>query len=183
MKFEAKGGDFPQPDPDIYNAALVRMTDIGTRENKKFGGSNRVIVLTFELDATVEVDGKPQAVTIDRWCNQKISKKSTLRDYAEGWMGKSLTDEEAAEIDFTELMLEPVRVVVKHNDEGRAQVDSLMPGKKKIKATVKPYCFDLRQTDNVQIFDDLVPDYLQKKVQESAEYEVWSDAVNSEDHL
>jgi len=98
-------------------------------------------------------------------------------------MGKSLTDEEAAEIDFTELMLEPVRVVVKHNDEGRAQVDSLMPGKKKIKATVKPYCFDLRQTDNVQIFDDLVPDYLQKKVQESAEYEVWSDAVNSEDHL
>ena len=159
MKLSTGGGkEFEKPAPGTYPARLYRLIDMGTQEST-FGGETkykRRLLVSWELVGTKMQDGRP--LTIHKSYTASMHPKATLRADIEAMIGRSLTDDEAENLDLEALIGRACLVGVKHSKCGKyANVSSLsipMKGQDITEAQNDPVVFFLDEPD-WDIYDSL----------------------------
>lgn len=173
--------DFEIPEPGTYLARCYLMSDIGTHQisSQQFGTKNvRQVVIAFELledelgEGVKMSDGRPFAIS--KTYTLSLHKNASLRADLNSWRGKPLTDDEANDFDLTNLLDKFCTVQVVHNiSNGKtfANINGIMNTKKTALAVNPIVSYSIEEPD-AEMFNKL-PAWVQKKIQESAE---WVDA-------
>jgi hypothetical protein len=158
-----------------YFGVCVGVYDIGTHSGGKFGPKYQV-VLQWELHKKKGVcrndEGDP--LRISSFYNLAFGEKSTLRKHVEAILGRSFTEQEAKDgYDVTKLLDKACRLTVAHEDTEngvRDQISAFMTldeDDPQIKPVSDSVVYEM---DPKKAIPDEVPEWIQKKVQESQEW-------------
>lgn len=174
------GGEFELVPAGVYLARCYRMIDLGTQTNisAKYGTKTvREVMLYWELlqdDAGEPVfmeDGE-RVFSISKKYTLSMNKKANLRKDLDSWRGKPFTDAEADDFDITKLLDKFCMIQVVHNTSGDktyANVGTIMTTKKTAEGKNEVGAFSIDDPD-MEFFGTL-PQWLQDKIKESAEWE------------
>jgi hypothetical protein len=157
-----------------YFGVCIGVFDIGTQASQF--GDKRQIILQFELHKKKGVcrndEGHP--LTISKFYNLAFNDKATLRKDVESMLGRKFTEDEAkAGYDVTQLLEQPVRLVVEHGTKADGSVKDgikvFMPldeddNPPKVESNAVVY--ELNPDAEIP---DTVPEWVAKKVNESKE--------------
>lgn len=128
------------PSPGSVQGVLAEVVDLGivtTEWNGEKRDSHKCL-LTFEIDETVEREGTEQRMIVSRRFTASLNEKAALRQFLEGWRGKTFTDEELAGFDLDKIVGTNAILSLVHNtDKGKTycNIDSaaaLLKGMEKI---------------------------------------------------
>ena len=130
----AKASRYPPPTEGSHVCICSSVVDLGLQEGRY--GQKREVHLAFEVtdesNSWVGKDGphtQPKRVTTT--CNVTLSEKAKLREYAEGVIGRRLTDAELRECDLVGLLLGKACLVnvvhVESNGNMYANISSISP--------------------------------------------------------
>ncbi|RJQ39526.1 MAG: hypothetical protein C4555_03195 [Dehalococcoidia bacterium] len=189
MKIEplvARVGEFDLPPEDTTLACCIHVIDLGTHENKKFGGSERKLLITWELPDQRMEDDRPFVIS-NRY-TLSLGSKANLRKAIEAWYGRKL-DENELNIGFPlrELLGRWCYLNIVHNQSGDktyANIGSII----KLPNNVKTEGYELY---NPKIYFDLskstyeeyqkLPDWIKKILEESLELQSgWEGNIEEE---
>lgn len=174
MKAKARDGEFEKVEAGLHKARCVRIIDRGSHKSELFGNYNRQLMIMFELPEALikegELKGEPFSMCI--FPNLTIGKKSNLRAFLVGWLGRSLTLEEDEDgYDVMQLLDRPAFLNIIHGEK-YANVQSISPLPEqdcpdRIGDLVK---FDLDSFDQ-QVFDGL-SEKMQEYIKLSREWDM-----------
>lgn len=159
--------------------------DLGTHINPQNGRGIRKILLQFELPTethTFREEKGPEPFVVSREFGLSLSEKSHLRPFLEGWRGLPFSPEELAKFDVMVLAGQPCFINVIHKTVGEKTYANITTVMKLPKGMECPPAFNqvatlsLNEEFSQQTFNNL-PEWIQKKIQESPEYK----KVQSED--
>lgn len=168
------------PPTGMHVARCYQVIDLGTQPNNfDPARPKRLLKLVFEIDKTNDFGHGPQPFTISKeypfTMAQYENKLSNLRLTINNWRGKSLSDEEAQNFDFTTLLNQFafVNIVHKTSSSGkeRAEIASISPlvnGITKFEPVNHAVCFSL--DDFNQSVYERIDKYTQEKIAISPEY-------------
>ena len=179
MKISANGGDSirkvcPQ---GTHIGRCYQIIDLGTTEDKKFGGRKRKVQLLFELPletAVFDESKGEQPYYVRTSMTASMSEKANLRKFIESWIGKTMTDKEASQIELFDLIGKAGMINVSHRvtDSGTyANIMSISPLPKGIECPApvnQPLCYDTTM-HNQDVFAQL-PEFVRLQIMESDEY-------------
>lgn len=107
-------------------AICHRIADIGTQPDDQFG-DRRKLVINWELpNERINVNGEDKPMTISKIYTASLNKKSNLRQHLKGWRGRDFTAEELKGFELRNILGKGCQVNVVHNNEGRANVESVV---------------------------------------------------------
>lgn len=157
----------------LHVATVYSVVDLGTQETLNFETKEkeykRKIKISFEFPNIMSDFGKwKQPVSISFTKNLSMHPKSALRPAVETIIGKKMTDEEASNFQFENLLWKNVHILVKHNWEYCNISDFLVYEGDKIEVINNPYIFDLDNFDE-KSWDRIYKD-TQDKIKLSPEY-------------
>lgn len=124
----------------IHQAICHRITDIGTQPDTGYG-EKRKIVINWELPfEKIVVDGVEKPMSISKIYTSSLNKKASLRQHLKAWRGRDFTAEELKHFELKNILGKGCQVNVVHNDEGRANVDSVvaLPKGQQVNPAVNP---------------------------------------------
>lgn len=189
MKIEplvARVGEFDLPPEDTTLACCIHVIDLGTHENKKFGGVERKLLITWELPDQQMQDDRPFVIS-NRY-TLSLGSKANLRKAIEAWYGRKL-DENELNLGFplSELLGKWCYLNIVHNQSGDktyANIGSII----KLPNNIKTDGYDLY---NPKIYFDLskstmddyanLPEWIRKILNESIEIQAgWEGNVDTE---
>lgn len=176
-----KNKEFKLVPAGTHLARCYQFIHIGHIPNTYPGSTSAIINkirLTWELPEELTVfkegeDAKPFSVSQD--FTLSMNEKATLRKMVQSWMGKTLTDDEAAVFDAESLVGEPCLLTIIHKEgkDGKkyANVQNItkLPAKMVCPESVNALKIINWQDMTKEVFGSL-PEFIQKKMQESAEY-------------
>lgn len=159
-----EGGDFELPPAGLHPAVLIGLLDLGTH-TREFGGEKsdvHKLFLVWEL--TAENDSKGQPFVIGQDFTHSLNKKAKLRGIVEGFLGRTLNDQEP--FDLALMIGKPAVVNVMEGTSGSGKkyvevvsVAKPMKGQNVPEITREPYVFSLTVIHSTK--DDLeVPDWV-----------------------
>ena len=161
------------PVPGMYLARCVRLIDLGTHHDEKWGKDKRLVLVGFELTGKLMADGRPFMVS--KRYTLSHSEKAALRKDLENWYGKRFDTaqlDKAGGFDLTKILGRPAMVNVTLSDDGKyANIASVNPAPEGMtpSAQVNPsLLFSLDQYDE-KTFQSLSAG-IQTKVKESQEW-------------
>lgn len=159
-----------------------QIIDLGTSEQGgNYPGKKRKIQFLFELPnekAVFSEDKGEQPYYVRSVYTLSMNDKALLRRDVSAWIGKKLSDSEAAQFDVFKLLGKACMLNIVHVTKGEnsyANIMSISPLPKGIEAP-KPYNDLLAYTPtqpDAAIFAKL-PEFVQDKIRESDEYKVMS---------
>lgn len=125
---EGGGGGGDEPPPDVYEAVIACIEDVGRHEERNMPGvTKQKIVVGLEVDWTDSKGRKPRLFkkfNANLWASADGKKKSSLREFfdiiAPGDVSKAFS--EGREIDTSKYVGGTVRVTVEHDARGRATI-------------------------------------------------------------
>lgn len=164
------GGERTLHPEGLHPAVCILMANIGTQRTpfKNEDGTDKVqkkLVLGWETK-----DG-----VISKEYTMSLNDKANLRGVLESWRGKKFTEEELEGFDPEVLLGKLCTVQVIHNEKGTfANVQNVLPKTGEFKATKVAVMYDVDEHDQ-QAFDKL-PNWVQKKVIDSFEWQKSSDS-------
>lgn len=172
--------EFEMVPAGVYLARCYRMIDIGTHniETKQNGAKDvHQVIISWELlqdddDQPVFMSDGEKHFTINKTYTLSMHKKANLRADLDSWRGIAFTEEEASEFDITNLLDKFCKLQVIHNTSGDktyANVNTIMPTRKRAESTTEAYSFSLEDRD-MAVFDEL-SDYLKGKITSSKEWD------------
>ena len=160
-----------------YPARCYQIIDKGTTFDEKWGNKKRKVQFLFELPTETAVfseDKGEQPFYVKTVFNLTMGEKASLRKFIESWIGKKLTDAQAADFDITKLLGHPGMVNIAHNgkeDRTYANIMSISPLPKGF--ACPPAINELLTYDttehNAEVFAKL-PEFLQEDIRKSDEY-------------
>lgn len=179
MKISAKNKDRVLAPEGVHAARCVRIIDLGTQENKKYGNKARKVQLSFELVDETHIwdeDRGEEPFVLHRKYTASLGKKASLARDIQAWLGTKL--EKNAEFDIADLLDKPCQVQVLHNEseegEKYANIQSIMAPPKNVKvkkAATELQLLSLEADEFDQDIFDSLPEFLQEQIEESPEYE------------
>jgi len=123
----AGGADVPREYPDTGNqiARCIQVVDLGTHDKEWQGkkSKQRQVMLVWELEQkmTGEHDEqyKDKPFVVNWRGTLSIHEKSKLREFLEGWRGRSFTDDELDEFDLRNVLDKPclLNLIEKKSDD------------------------------------------------------------------
>ena len=154
-----------------------QIVDLGTTEDKKFGGRKRKVQFLFELPNELEVfdDSKgAQPYYVRTSMTLSMSEKANLRKFIESWIGKPMIDREASNFEIMDLLGMPAMLNITHRvtDGGTfANIMSISPLPKGITcpAQINPSLSYDTTAHNQDAFSQL-PEFVRTQIMESDEY-------------
>lgn len=175
------------PPSGSHTARLIQIILLGTQvsANKEYADAPK-IRLTWELPEEKEVfdeDQGPQPFVVSKEYTLSMNPKATFRKDLEAWRGRPFTDEEATVFDTSKVIGKPCMLSVMHSSKGDrtyanvatiANVPKGLTVPEQINATIQ---YDVKDGESI-IFRSL-PDWLQKKISESPEFQA---ATKGEDN-
>jgi hypothetical protein len=160
-----------------YPARCYQIIDKGTTFDEKWGNKKRKVQLLFELPTETAVfseDKGEQPFYVKGVFNLTMGEKASLRKFIESWIGKKLTDAQAADFDITKLLGHPGMINIAHNgkeDRVYANIMGISPLPKGL--TCPPAINELLTYDttehNAEVFAKL-PEFLQEDIRKSDEW-------------
>jgi len=160
-----------------YPARCYQIIDKGTTFDEKWGNKKRKVQLLFELPTETAVfseDKGEQPFYVKGVFNLTMGEKASLRKFIESWIGKKLTDAQAADFDITKLLGHPGMINIAHNgkeDRVYANIMGISPLPKGL--TCPPAINELLAYDttehNAEVFAKL-PEFLQEDIRKSDEW-------------
>ena len=168
------------PPEDTILARCIWVIDLGTQHSDKFDKWIHQVSITWELDEKME-SGEP--FVISRQYTLSLGDKASLRKDLEAWRGKAFTEDELSQgFDLKKLLLQWCMITVVYNvkdNKTYANIASIMRPDKNTRQVLSKYN---KQPHNTPIYfevedwrDDtfqLIPEWLQNKIKDSAEYDV-----------
>ena len=97
----------------MHSAVCIWVVDMGMQETNY--GDKHKIYIQFEVDETINIDGKDKPMVIGNKYTLSLHEKSNLRKVLEGWRGKAFTPEEEAGFDIKYLLGKPCLLNITHN--------------------------------------------------------------------
>jgi hypothetical protein len=154
-----------------------QIVDLGTMEDKKFGGRKRKVQFLFELPNELEVFDESkgaQPYYVRTSMTLSMSEKANLRKFIESWIGKPMTDREASNFEIMDLLGMPAMLNITHRvtDGGTfANIMSISPLPKGITcpAQINPSLSYDTTAHNQDAFSQL-PEFVRTQIMESDEY-------------
>jgi hypothetical protein len=154
-----------------------QIIDLGTTEDKKFGGRKRKVQFLFELPnelATFDDSKGEQPFYVRTSMTLSMSEKANLRKFIESWIGKSMTDREASNFEIMDLLGTPAMLNVSHRvtDVGTfANIMSISPLPKGITCPgqINPSLAYDTTAHNQEVFS-LLPEFIREQIMQSDEY-------------
>jgi len=172
------GGQTRQIAPEgAYPARCYQIIDKGTTFDEKWGNKKRKVQILFELPTETAVfsdDKGPQPYYVKAVFNLTMGEKASLRKFIESWIGKKLTDAQAADFDIVKLLGHPGMVNIAHNgkdDRVYANIMSISPLPKGLAcpaAVNELLSYDTTEHDEA-VFNKL-PDFLKDDIRKSDEW-------------
>jgi len=172
------GGQTRQIAPEgAYPARCYQIIDKGTTFDEKWGNKKRKVQILFELPTETAVfsdDKGPQPYYVKAVFNLTMGEKASLRKFIESWVGKKLTDAQAADFDIVKLLGHPGMVNIAHNgkdDRVYANIMSISPLPKGLAcpaAVNELLSYDTTEHDEA-VFNKL-PDFLKDDIRKSDEW-------------
>jgi len=160
-----------------YPARCYQIIDKGTTFDEKWGNKKRKVQFLFELPTETAVfseDKGEQPFYVKGVFNLTMGEKASLRKFIESWIGKKLTDAQAADFDITKLLGHPGMINIAHNgkeDRVYANIMGISPLPKGL--TCPPAINELLAYDttehNAEVFAKL-PEFLQEDIRKSDEW-------------
>ena len=180
---EKSGSNIEPIEPGVYVGVCYGLIDLGTHENKVFGGEDHKLLIQWELpDCRGEFEREGQKVNLPRaiskWYTLSLSPKANLRRDLESWRGRKFTADELEGFDLKAILGTPCQLQIGHetSKDGRtfANVVAIMalpkgtprPGKNE-----NPTAFFVFEEagDKPKLPD--VPEWVQKIITESKEWQ------------
>lgn len=160
-----------------YPARCYQIIDKGTTFDEKWGNKKRKVQFLFELPTETAVfseDKGEQPFYVKGVFNLTMGEKASLRKFIESWIGKKLTDAQAADFDITKLLGHPGMINIAHNgkeDRVYANIMGISPLPKGF--ACPPAINELLAYDttehNAEVFAKL-PEFLQEDIRKSDEW-------------
>jgi hypothetical protein len=160
-----------------YPARCYQIIDKGTTFDEKWGNKKRKVQFLFELPTETAVfseDKGEQPFYVKGVFNLTMGEKASLRKFIESWIGKKLTDAQAADFDITKLLGHPGMINIAHNgkeDRVYANIMGISPLPKGF--ACPPAINELLTYDttehNAEVFAKL-PEFLQEDIRKSDEW-------------
>ena len=145
--------------------------NVGRQPDKGFGASRKWI-FEVEVSSALREDGSRFRLT--KWMQESIFRKANMRKAIEAALGRSLTEAEAAGFDIRTILGKPCLVTVVHKD-GENGINANIEGFAALPAGMtapelmaKPIAYNF-EADGRSIPDE-VPEFIQKAIKESAEW-------------
>ncbi|PCJ52848.1 MAG: hypothetical protein COA79_23200 [Planctomycetota bacterium] len=165
--------DFKKVSAGVHESNCISIWDIGTQENKKFEKFNRKIMIQWEVDELVEVDGVEKPMTILKEYTLSLNDKSNLRADLVSWRGRDFTEAELDGFDLKDILGKPCQLNVVHRENGGktyANILAIMPKGKSQKAdsinTLSFYSID----DSGFDYPEGLPAWIVRKIEQSEEF-------------
>ena len=154
-----------------------QIIDLGTTEDKKFGGRKRKVQFLFELPnelAVFDESKGEQPFYVRTSMTLSMSEKANLRKFIESWIGKSMTDKEASNFEIMDLLGIPAMLNVAHRttDAGTfANIMSISPLPKGIVCPpqINPSLSYDTTAHNQDVFS-MLPEFVREQIMQSDEY-------------
>lgn len=197
MATKATGGakkEFKLVPAGTHLARCYQFLHIGNVPNTFPGAQSAVINkirLTWELPdekVSFKEGEEPKPFSISQDYTLSMNEKANLRKMVQSWLGQKMTDEEATDFDVETLVGKPCLLTIVHTTKGDktyASVNNVtaLPGKMECPAAINAPSVINWETMTVDAFNAL-PEFLQKKMQEAAEYRAFAEAnnINVTDH-
>lgn len=172
------GGQTRQIAPEgAYPARCYQIIDKGTTFDEKWGNKKRKVQFLFELPTETAVfsdDKGEQPFYVKAVFNLTMGEKASLRKFIESWIGKKLTDAQAADFDIIKLLGHTGMVNIAHNgkdDRVYANIMSISPLPKGLScptAVNELLSYDTTEHDEA-VFNKL-PDFLKEDIRKSDEW-------------
>jgi hypothetical protein len=186
MKVNATGGNATKKTAPqgAHIGRCYQIIDLGTTEDKKFGGRKRKVQFLFELPLELEVFDETkgaQPYYVRTSMTLSMSEKANLRKFIESWIGKSMTDREASNFEIMDLLGLPALLNITHRvtETGTyANILGISPLPKGMTcpAQINPSMSYDTTAHNQDVFSKL-PEFVRVQIMESDEYR--SNLVNS----
>lgn len=166
-----------------HEAICVAVVDLGTQPspNQQYRDKRQVLIQWCLYTTLHEWEGTAEPAHISRYFTASLSEKAKLREFLEGWRGKSFTADELEGFDLKKLLGIPALLAVKQeqrNGEARAKVLSAMSFNKP--SDQQAYDDARANASTYFSFDDpsvaawqALPEWMQKQIQKSPEYAGW----------
>lgn len=108
------------PSPGSVQGVLAEVVDLGmvTTEWQGKKRESHKCLLTFEIDEMVEREGIEQRMIVSRRFTASLNEKAALRQFLEGWRGKTFTDAELAGFDLDKIIGTNAILSLVHNTDG-----------------------------------------------------------------
>ena len=170
------GGDFTPAPAGTHLARCVRLIDVGTHYNEKFGKRQSKIQITFELpDEMIDTERGPEPHLVSGWYTASLHEKSNLRAVLEAWRGRAFTEKELQGFNLASVLDKPCQLAVVHKvngDKTYANIGAVMAmGKgQKCPARVNELLnFDLDDPDEAVLAK--LSDRMREKIEDSDEWQ------------
>lgn len=156
------GGTFELTPAGQYPARIYSIVDIGRHPDTfNVGKFKNQIIITWELIGSKMEDGRP--FVISKFYNLSLSSKSNLYKDLKSMSGKSMTDSQAANFDFTKLIRMPCSIVVANevkDGKDKAVISALVPANGDVGILQNETIFFDSSSPDWNIFDQ-VPEWQQ----------------------
>lgn len=178
--------EFEKTPEGTHIARCFLIADLGTQEGSYEGKPtfNRKIIFCWETPTKLMEDGRPFSVSKE--FTASIGDKAKLKTVLESWKGSPFTPEEKYGFSPAYFLSRPCFINVQHKTSMKgktyADITSVMQMPEGISAPSivnAPVYFSLDEYDQASF--ELLPEWIQKKVKESPEYQAISNAPDMSD--
>lgn len=159
------GGSFEKPPAGVHLARCIRVIDLGTQINERFGKEQRKVRLYWELPSVLKGDGEyaGQPFVITKQYTLSLGEKANLRQDLRSWRGRDFGGQELSGFDLSNVLDKCCMVNIVHDDD-YANIAAIMPVPKGTEAPPRVNDLLVFDLDN---FDETVFNGLTERVQET----------------
>ena len=179
---EKSGAEIEPIPAGVYVAVCYGLIDLGTHENKVFGGEAHKCLVQWELpDVRGEFERDGEKVSLPRAISKRytlsLSEKANLRKDLESWRGRKFTAQELSGFDLRALLGAACQLQIVHetSKEGRtyatiAAIMALPKGTPRPKPENPPTFFSFEEAGAKPELPADLPEWVEKLVMESREW-------------
>jgi hypothetical protein len=174
LRVSAKSvSNIPPLDSGIYPAVCVWIVDLGEQRSEKFNKFQRKLLFGFEIiGEDIERGNGPEPRMLSRMFTASLNEKAALRQMLVSWRGKAFTEDDLEVFDVGSMLGESAQVQVLVNDDGRNDIQNIIPLSRGMKAQIprmELVLFDLDDPDSYGALEKL-PDWIREKIEKSTEW-------------
>jgi len=172
-----------------YRAVCYAIVNMGTTWNDYYKHEQTKIMFCWELpDERITVDGEDKPRALSQTYTLSLNEKSGLRKMLEGWRGRAFTPEELQGFSLSKVLGAPclISTVIRTGNNGRdyanvASVSRLPKGMEVPKTVENPkVIFDITNEECPLSEMSKLPEWIQKRIFESAEYKARTASDNDD---
>lgn len=172
MSLTSKGSNVKPIPEGVYEAVCVGLYDIGTQHNNWYDKDIPQIVIVWEIpELRIDIERDGETVNLPRVISQtytnSIGSKSNLGKLLVSWRGKKFEPAELKGFQLIKILGAACTLQVLHNDKGYANVETILPLKKKIEPENPLLSYDV---DEKGPFPTGMPKWIIEKVEGSLEF-------------